>query len=325
MNGPSRAVDVAMEEERPAKQAVRELWLNEVKTVAEEHPDSEEPWYLTLPGAEGLDIQLMIDEGLIELTEVGSIAEKDQDRIVAVERSSKAVAALQKRFIGLRIRDVPFQNLVCGEQVFSWPGRDDEILCRARVVNLDLNDPLKARYDNQEIQFPVLAWIRKLCPIHAKPPRTDWTLCLTVNGEVDWPEEASRYTRDFLNENLGREPVFAESCQGFFGDRLYDLMTDDEPPDFDDLDWVEQQKVLMVIVPKLIARFVHDQGWRVDTEYNLRYGGGGDQAPMVTWIVKFTWDGDAAATPDTLYRQALREILDGAGMVTDEGLIQASK
>lgn len=74
------------------------------------------------------------------------------------------------------------------------------------------------------------------------------------------------------------------------------------------------------MVPKLIARVVHNEGWRVQTEKNLQYGGG-EHAPMVTWIVRFNWDEDATATPDALYRSALRNIFSGVGVVTDDGSV----
>lgn len=145
MNGFSNPVDNAMAENRPAKQTIRSLWLEEVRTMAEQYPNSDEPWYLTLPGAEGRDIQLIIDEGLVSLTEVNSIAEEDQWKIVAVERKNRAVLNLQEKFIGLKIKEVDFGTLIRGDGPFAWPDGDDIKYCRARVVNLDLNSPLKAK------------------------------------------------------------------------------------------------------------------------------------------------------------------------------------
>jgi hypothetical protein len=322
MNVFDRPVDRAMAEERPEKQVVRALWVNKVKAVARQHPDSEVPWYLTLSGGEGFDIELIISEGLISLTEVNSIVEKDQRKIVAVERNNRAVVNLQRKFIGLWIKQVDFGNLIRGERQFRWPEGEDIKVCRARVVNLDINSPLRARRDDGQIVFPVLEWIRKLCQIHARPPSTDWTLCLTLHGELMWPEGVNQYTRDFLSENLQREPLFAESCREFFGENLFDLVTRDDSPDFTGWDRADQQKLIMVMVPKIISRLVHNDGWRVQTEYNLRYGEmEEDQAPMVAWIIEFTWDENATATPDTLYRAALCDILSGAGEVTVNGEI----
>jgi len=75
MSSDNRPIDLAMQENRPEKQKMRSLWLEKVKDVAKNYPDSSIPWYLTLPGSEGHDIKLHIDEGLINVTEVNSIAE----------------------------------------------------------------------------------------------------------------------------------------------------------------------------------------------------------------------------------------------------------
>ena len=324
MNRLESSVDRAMAEDRPEKRTVRSIWVEQVKTVAEQFPDSKEPWYLTLSGAEGRDIQVIIEEGLISLTEVNSIAEEDQYKIIAVERNNRAIAKLQRKFIGLRIKEVDFRNLIRGEGQFSWPLGEDIKVCRARVVNLDLNSPLKAQRTERKVVFPVLEWIRKLCQIHAHPPQTDWTLCLTLHGEIVWPEDVNQWTKDFLSENLRREALFERSCKDFFGEKLFNLATRDIDTNFLDLDWEEQQKFIMVLVPKIISRLVHNEGWRVQTERNLRYGGK-DRAPMVTWIVKFTWDENAAATPDALYRTALHNIFAGTGVVTDAGNIEESE
>ena len=326
MNGHSRPVDRAMNEDRAEKLTIRSLWLEEVKSVAEQYPDSDVPWYLTLSGAEGRDIELLIDQKLISLTEVGSIKEKDQHKVVAVENNNESVLQLQRKFVGLRIREAPFQSIVRGEDMFNWPRDEDEKYCRAHIVNLDLNSPLKGMPENGGVKFPVLAWIRKLCQLHTRSPRNDWTLCLTLHGEVVWPEEVkeevNRWMKKFLLENLSREPVFARSCKEFFKDALYEQISDCNELDFTVLDRQDQQKVIMVMVPKIIADLVHSQGWSVSTERNLRYGGDGEHAPMVTWIVKFTWRGEATATPDARYKSALRDIFSGAGIVTESGKIE---
>lgn len=322
MNGRFRPVDQAMNEERAEKLTIRSLWLEEVKSIAEQYPESEVPWYLTLSGAEGRDIKLLIDEGLISLTEVGSIEEKDQHKVVAVENSNEAVLQLQKKFVGLRIKQVPFHNLIRGEDIFSWPQGEDEKYCRAHIVNLDLNNPLKGISEDGNAKFPVLDWVHKLCRLHTKSPRNDWTLCLTLHGKVAWPEEVNRWLKQFLLENLSREPDFARSCKEFFEEALYEQISDCSELDFTALDRQDQQKVIMVMVPKIITELVHSQGWSVSTERNLCYGGDSERAPMVTWIVKFTWRGEATATPDARYKSALRDIFSGVGVVSEQGKIE---
>jgi hypothetical protein len=320
MNHHRRPVDLAMAENRPEKGVVRQLWVKKVMTAAEGISPGDEPLYLTLPGAEGRDIQLLIEAGLLSTTEVHTIAEEDQWKVVAVESDNEAVAALQRKYIGLRIKQQGFKSLVRGDELFSWPEKQDERYCRARVVNLDLNGCLKAYADEGSVVFPVVAWIEKLCRIHAKPPRTDWTLCLTLNGGISWSDEIWRYTSTFLCENLRREPVFDEQCKRFFGEELYKLATKAKCLDFRQLEPTDQQKLVMVVVPKLITRQVHNVGWRIHTQRNLRYGGE-TEAPMVTWIIDFTWDEEGSAQPDSVYREALREIFAGIGIVTKDGTI----
>lgn len=315
-----RPVDLAMLAERIEKKAVRALWLAAVKEVAQEYPETDVPWYLTLSGAEAHDIQLLIDEGLLALTEVRSIQEKDQHKVVAVENSNQAILDLQRKLPGLKIKRAPFQDLIRGNDVFRWPEGDDEKYCRAHIVNLDLNDPLRGITCGGQVNFPVLSWIRKLCQLHSRAPRYDWTLCLTLHGEVVWPQEVNIWIRNFFAENLRREPDFAKACREFLGEELVTQVTDCAAIDFCTLDRTGQQKIIMVMVPKMIARLVHSEGWKVSTQRNLSYGQEGC-APMVTWIVRFTWSSDGSATPDALYRAALKDIFSWAGIVTDRGKI----
>lgn len=188
-------------------------------------------------------------------------------------------------------------------------------------MNLDLNSPLKASIDNRQVVFPVLAWIEKLCHIHAKPPQLDWTLCLTLHGALELNAAANSYANRFLCENLNRDPSFSKGCADFFGPELYGRTAGNQEIDFCSLDRADQEKIIMVMVPKMIAEGAYSGGWRVRTKKNLRYGGG-DHAPMVTWIVRFTWDEDAISEPDATYREALRDILSSAGVVTVDGKLQ---
>lgn len=316
-----RPVDVAMNKNRSAKQSIRNLWVEEVKAVAEKYPDASVPYYLTLSGAEGRDIELLISEGLISLTETGGISEKDQTKIVAIERSSLAIADLQRKFVGLWIKQVDFRGLIRGEGPFAWPEGEDIDVCRALVVNLDLNEALSARReDNQKIIFPVLEWITKLCHIHAKYPQTDWTLCLTLHGAINWPKDINKWVKAFLVENFEREPLFSQKCSEFFGTELFERIrtVSDE---LEGLNSDDQQKIIMAIVPKIINKLVCSDGWGVRTEYNLRYGGDG-AAPMVAWIVRFIWDESGSASSDAMYKASLRGIFDGLGSVLDTGEIE---
>jgi hypothetical protein len=261
---------------------------------------------------------MMIQSGLIIQTEVGSIAEDDVDKVVAVEQDNSAIASLNRILPGLRIKEVQFRNLVRSEGPFSWPEGEDIRFCRALVVNLDLNQPLSAQLEGQDIIFPVLAWVKKICMLHGRHPRKDWTLCLTLHGEISWPERVNQWINSFLRENINREPEFATGCQRLLGPDLYSLATQLDAPDYSQVCRTEQQALIMVFVPKLLAHLVHNDGWRTETRWNLRYGESGE-APMVTWVIRFVWDEHGTSTPDALYRAALRGIFEKTGHINQNG------
>jgi hypothetical protein len=310
-----------MDEERPEKGTIRTLWIEEALQRSTEYPDDEGTLYLTLCGGEGREISLLAERGLIGRTEIGAINEADRHRVVAVESSSLNYAKLRRKFPGLKILEVPFQSIVRGEGPTRWPSGDDEQYCRARIINLDFNDPLKSKEEEDgAVVFPVIIWIEKLARLHAEIPRRDWSLCLTLNGGVVWSEAASIFTQHFLAENFTREERFANSCRRFLGEELFEQIRGRDPVSFTALSRTVQQQVLMAVVPKLITRTVHGQGWRIQTEKNLRYGGP-DHAPMVTWVVRFTWDPAGLATPDRIYRDGIASILQHAGVIEEDGNI----
>lgn len=71
-----RGVDQAMAAERPEKQTVRGIWVEEVRRVQDAARPKGVPLYLTLPGAHGGDILALADEGIIELAENGAIVKR---------------------------------------------------------------------------------------------------------------------------------------------------------------------------------------------------------------------------------------------------------
>ncbi len=324
MNGTERPVDRAMEEERGEKRVIREFWLREARQYVEDFPEDDDPIYLTLSGAEGRDIQLFVDHGLLRLEESGAVAQEDQTKIVAVESSSQALLQLRRRFPGLKIVGKNFQDVVGGPNLFNWPGREDKAHCRARVVNLDLNGSLKAVREQGQIVFPVITWIDKLTRLHARDPQRNWTLCLTLHGELQWDTDVCSFIQQFLQDNFEREPSFADACKKLLGVTLVTEIGAAAPIDFSTLPLATQQQVLMVVVPKLIAQRVHDQGWRLRTVRNLRYGGG-DHAPMVTWVMRLTWDADALASPGATLREALTGIFHAVGSISKEGRIEEGR
>jgi hypothetical protein len=304
-----------MHAERPAKAAIRALWVEVVRRRKAELPQSV-PFYLTLPGAAGLDLKLLIEEGLIESTESGAIAEADNMRVIAVEKDSMAVLELQLNFLGLKIIENDFYNGLHGFSQIAFPSGRDRATFTAGVINLDLNDPIV--YKNG--LFPVIEAVVKIASLQAAAtPRHDWTLLLTAQGEISWPQEVQEAAQRFLDEQCRLCPEFDTGCKRLFGDPLYGQVRNEEPFEMTSCQTVEQQMLLMAFIPAKLASRVYNTGWRVDTVRILHYGGELGAAPMVTWILDFCWDHRASSTPNEVLMAALRRALDGVGYVTAEG------
>jgi len=310
-----RQVDRAMNVDRPEKQTVRKLWIEKATAVDSAEGHNSVPLYLTLSGAEGKDIDALIAAGLVSRADNNAIAEVHKFKVIAVEASPMAVLQLQRKFPGLKILEQSFQNIIHGSEPYAWPGKEHENYCRAQIINLDLNEPLRAVIDDEgDIAFPVLAWIAKLAQLHTRPPRIDWTLCLTLHGEILWDERACEFVQDFLADNFRFEEEFALACGGLLGADICEQIASGAAMNFSDLDRGLQQAILMVFVPKFLMKMVQHQGWNIDTDYNLRYGSG-IAAPMVTWVCQFTWSTNAKKAPAAAYRQGLKNIFKRAGEI----------
>jgi hypothetical protein len=313
-----RPVDRAMQNERPEKTVVRELWCEKAKEYRDNHPDDDGLLYLTLSGAEGRDIRLLIERGILDVTEVGSLSPKAQQQIVAVENSPLAVSALQSHFPGLKIVRDQFQSLVRGQSAVRYPQGSDQDVCRARVVNLDLNAALTADTNDNGIAFPILSWIVKIAQLHLTRPRRDWSLLLTLPGEIVWNDEVCASVQHFLRDNFDSSPDFRGHAKALLGEQFFEEIASDESCRFSQRSLQEQQKVLMSFVPKKIVQLVHGQQWRVETCMNLHYGDGQGAAPMVTWVIDFIWDSKLANKPNQLYQTCISSVLSSAGHIHPE-------
>ncbi|MYI65335.1 MAG: hypothetical protein F4107_05240 [Gemmatimonadetes bacterium] len=307
-----------MSELRPEKEVMREFWLEEAKAYSERYPEDTDPLFLTLPGPAAYDVRLLIDQGLLALTESGAIAEDQQFRVVCIERNGMAVAELIQQFPGMKIIEGTVENLLAWQSQFNWPAKKDRRLFRARVVNLDLNTGLIAQSAGGLVVFPVIEVIRKLLEIHAGPQPLQWTLCLTLNGTIPWPVQVAESAQAFMRENLGRDDEFRVRATNALTKDFVERLVAANTIDFKDLDRVEQQRFLMVFVPKKIAQVVQNLGWRLVTKHNFRYGTP-PNAPMAAWILEFIPAGSLISTPDAGYRKALREIFSNFTQIASDG------
>ncbi len=313
----ARPVDAAMRAARAEKNTVRQLWIDKLAPYHAECPQAE-LLYVFLPGAEGYEIELLAQNNLIQLTETGGIAQTSMLRVAAIESNKLAVAALQKKFPGLKIYETNFQGLIRGEGLLAYPEGEHRYCCRARVLNFDLNDVLLTQ--GAEHSFPILRWIQKLGEIHCAAPRVNWCLYLTLHGEIRWDQNVSMIVRQFLAENFNRANEFSNGARTILGEEIFLRVLSGDEIDFSTLEREVQQKVLMLFVPKKIADIVRTQMWRLETEINLRYGRPGN-APMVTWIIHFRHDPRAAATPDAVYIESVNSVLEFAGRIDSRGVI----
>lgn len=309
-----RKVDHAMSEERPEKVKIRRIWADVVRNVSVLEDADNIPLFLTLSGEEAKDIRYLIEEGIIEVNEVGGLTEKFLGKIIAVESSPQASLKLQRNFPGLKIIEQPFKNLVSGDSLTTYPEKRFKQLCRARVINLDLNNSLI----DKDGEFGIFQWIVKLCNLHAEDPRINWSLCLTLQGEVRWSEMANIQVHQFLKENFERSEEFLTSSSELLGSNLIEQLTSNDRVDFSLCSRDEQQAILMLFVPKKIIHLVHATGWKVITEYNLKYGAQG-HAPMVTWVFNLEWDANTIARPNDNYLSCLHLICEKAGHIDAEG------
>jgi hypothetical protein len=314
-----RGVDDAMAAERPEKGTVRALWVDEVRRAI--NVDDDVPLYLTMPGALGGDIQALIDAGIIDRTETTAIARPERTRLVAVENSPEAIVRLQDTFPGLKILQEPVESLLHSDKLTSWPEGEHKRFFRARVVNFDLQCSLEASVKQGQLAFPTLALVRKLAILHADPAE-DWTLCLTLHGQLQWATEHEEKACQFLAANFQKDASFAAQAQAMLGQQLYEAICEDPTSvRFGQLDTTDQQRLLMVLVPKKISFDAHTHGWRVDTIENLRYGGSSQRAPMVTWILRFVWDERATTEADIVYRESLARVLEHSGHIDSAGQV----
>jgi hypothetical protein len=316
----TRPVDRAMAAERPEKKTVRALWVEEVRHAKAIAVDDTVPRYLTLPGALGLDIAVLVEAGLVEVTPTGALANPRRMELIAVERSAEAVIELQRRWPGLKILTEPLQSLLRSTSMVSFPEGEHRRFFRAQVINFDLDEPLKAIVERDQLMFPVLALVRKLATLHAEPPRVDWTLCLTLHGEVAWQAESDELACRFLCSNFERDQRFSDQAQDLLGKGLYEAIRHNpRTVSVRNRPFEEQQRFIKVLVPKRIAFDAHTLGWNVDTRENLHYGGTSRRAPMVTWVMRHTSDPRASTEPDMVYREAIARSLERCGRIDSRG------
>ncbi|GGM99680.1 hypothetical protein GCM10011609_42570 [Lentzea pudingi] len=284
-----------MELSRPAKITIRQWWLASVRAHDKAALANGVPLYLTLPGQHGLDIKLLIDEGVIRTTEAGPIVAADASRIVAIESNMMACGLLRKKIPGLSVRQENISGMLSWNFPDVFPDSKNKKQFRAAVVNLDFNQSLKMHPDGT---IPVLNAIDKIARIHEgdinRPP-IDWTLCLTLNADLICTPQQRGEQAAFIADQVFDCPDLMLWVETHLRDQLDEL--EQKPEVLDSWDKAIVQRLLMVLVPLRIIQLACARGWRVNCQYVAGYGEHPQETPMVTFVINFEWNDTGRVTP----------------------------
>ena len=317
--GTLQPVHQAMVEARPEKSAVRKLWIERAVHHSCQSPNLDDSLYLTLSGAEGEEISMLIEAGLLKLTEVNSIDSKFQQRVVAIESNHVAYTRLQTKFPGLKIIRDPVSELLRGSTRTRYPQGEPERICRSRIVNLDLNQAWKPQLVEGHWMVPVARWIQKFAEMHARSPKLGWSLFLTLHGECPWEAPSASLIGDEIRALSELHAAIKNNVENWLTSPVFTQILENAISSYKDLDVELQQRVLMWLVPSVIVRDCATQGWSISIRHNLRYGQPPEQAPMVTWIIDFNVPGREALSYDRELLAGLTDVLNRAGYIDARG------
>jgi hypothetical protein len=320
-NRTQRPIDAAMSLDRADKQTIRQWWADSVRQRSAVADNHDVPWFLTLPGELGRDIQLLIDDGLIKLTEAGAIDNRDNRKIVAVESNMPACGQLKARFPGLQVREMNVKNMLAGDASHSFPDKETKKLCRAAVVNLDYNGPWLAKDD-------ALVAVDKFVRLHegsADWTAVDWTLCLTFRAVLSGDMEDRLGQVKFLKDQI----TDSESLSNWVSDQIgLQVNRLDEVPESIG-SWTDDivQRFLCILIPLKLVHLGCARGWAVNCVRSCLYGGSlndveGPTAAMVTFIVDFAQDEAIRQAPTEGARRCRSQITPALCQIDASGSIE---
>jgi hypothetical protein len=315
-----------MFQQRPAKQTVRKLWLEKILERRAQY-NGDVPVYLTLAGAEGYDIEMLIAADVLQVTDTGAIVDPEALLVVAVESNSDASSELQRKFSGLEVVQDRLENLFHGNSVIRFPNGRHLNFARSLVVNLDLDEPLHIVCEADVFDVSVIGLLTKVAQVHLHQPSSGgWTLLLTLHGEIIVSEECLEAVGGFLADTL--EANFSVSAD--FQVRFAEITGDRAPGaayfsslctrrgESSDPSTAEQrQRLLTVLVPKLVVDTVVGLGWSVELARSAIYGGT-NEAPMIMWIFDFS-PATGFATTVTRTISALKTVGREAARIHEDG------
>lgn len=298
--------------DRPEKDLLRRVWADEVEARGD---DGSNYLYLTLPGREAKDIEILRERGILRLTDSGAVSPDCVRAVVAVAPNDDVILELNRRFPGLKIVEQDVNSALSGTGETAWPTRAQRDVWCARVVNLDLDEVLKPESGVDDLRFRVIAWVKKVAVMHAEAGVDGWTLCLTLHGETPWTKKFSGQVQDFLRDNIATSPDFRASARAVLGDALFESIDSTKRVDCARLSAAEQARILLTVVPKAIIAELYSQ-WDIEVAVNCHYGlTTSGHATMASWVFRLARDTTAAARRQAAYRRQIgRALLTSADL-----------
>lgn len=280
----------AMAQLKPEKQSIREEWLKLVSGANADATGQSEPLYLTLAGAGGHDVKMLVDAGIVALEEnARTIAQKDQWKVAAVEYKGASFDSIEDEFPGLRVINGRVEEVFHAgvDPIDEMTKYDGVAPSRALVVNLDLNGSVEAAMEGGVLSCPLVEVVDQLARTHAAETPVDWWLCLTFNATINWSEEVESHFKKLVVDAGEEFDDFKNGVEKLLGEALMDEFRKvDEYTPLKDSGCDEMQRSVQVVVPTRVIDGCYANHWRITVQDSLRYVGA-KGAPMATWIIRF--------------------------------------
>jgi hypothetical protein len=168
----------------------------------------------------------------------------------------------------------------------------------------------------------LMVLVKKFALMHCQAPKRNWTLLLTLHGELSWPPEIWEHATNYLTENFQNAAEFSNEAERILGEACYATVVDGKAVSLA-RNKQAHQLLLLTLVPKLIADTVRDQGWSITVDWSFSYGRPNtERAPMVTWAIDFAAD-TRPMTANARYRANLTESLRTVRKIDSDGEILA--
>lgn len=305
-----RPVDKALEQELPEKKLLRNKWVDAVKEAEKYHSGNDKyPLYVTLSGPEGKDIELLIKNNIIKITENGAINSDDQWKVVAIEKNGPKATELRNKFPGLKVKDSSVFDLL-NDNCNANEKLNNSFLWGASVINLDYNSRLEGIIENDRCSFDVIITLKKISEFQLSFESKYWCVLLTLNAnlvldDIFWNEiiktlKNNRYfNSEFCNE-VDKSEYFKN-----IDDIYYSSVS--KIKDCDKL----QQKFVLNLVPNLFSQKIKEHCWEFSVIKAFSYGNNtSGRSRMASWILCLKQKSEDGLQKDLNFENQLSNIIN---------------